>query len=268
MSWKNIKSFLILLFIIINVYLVFSTNGFIFRKSNATYVDKNTVNNTVNIIKNNYNISLDKGIIPKYVDNLVNTDVTNIIYTDDFTNSRHEFVTKAGSFEATIKTTTYSYNEQNAKEQIVSILDNMGILKDTYVLDIYKSDEGLICNVSEVFSPYPIFNGKIKAVFMPSSIKLSGAWYIPQSKDTKNLTSSSKMTDITSVIIDMAGKCAKSDGTKVKITDIDFGYYVSSYDENAVSKSSSAIPCYMLKTDEGLKYYYDASNGKLIKQED
>ena len=45
-------------------------------------------------------------------------------------------------------------------------------------------------------------------------------------------------------------------------------YFVSYYDENAVSKSASAIPCYMIETDSGLKYYYDVLNGNLLKQED
>lgn len=268
MSWKNIKSFLILLFFIINAYLIFSTNGFVFKKTDATYVDKDTVSKTAEIIKKNYNVSLDTSLVPKHVDNLINTDVTNIIYTDGFKKSEYEFKTHSGAFETEIKTSTYSYNEKNAKEQFVKILKNMGIADNSYTLDITKSDEGLVCNAKEIFATYPIFNGRIKAVFMPKSVHLAGAWYIPQSNDTKNLTSSDKMTDITSVIIDMSEKCAKSDGTPAEITHIEFGYYVSSYDENVVSKSSSAIPCYMLRADDGLKYYYDASNGKSIKQED
>lgn len=268
MSWKNIKSFLILLFVIINIYLIFSTNGFVFKKANATYVDKETISKTAEIIKRNYNVSLDTSLVPKHVDNLINTDVTNIIYTERFEKSEYNFKTHGGAFETEIKTSTYSYNEKNAKEQFVSILENMGIPDSSYVLDTVKSDEGLVCTANEIFASYPIFNGKIKAVFTPKTVRLGGAWYIPQSSDTKNLTSSDKMTDITSVIIDMSEKCAGSDGSTTVITHIEFGYYVSSYDENVVSKSSSAIPCYMLRTDDGLKYYYDASNGKSIKQED
>ncbi len=268
MNWKNIKTFLILLFLLMNLYLILSTNGFLFRKSNATYVDKDTIQNTINIIKNNYNVRLDISVIPKYVDNLINTDVTNIIYTDKFKRSGYDFKTYKGIFEANIETDTYSYNEENARTQITEILSNMNIPKETFTLNIYKTDEGLVCIANEVFAPYSIFNGKIKAVFMPSTINIRGSWYLPQSGDTKKLTSAVKMTDITSVIIDMANRCAKSDGSKVEITDIEFGYYVSSYDENVVSKSSSAIPCYMFKTDNDLKYYYDASNGKPIKQED
>ncbi len=268
MSWKNIKTFLILLFTIINIYLIFSTNGFVFKKQNVTYIDKTTIDNTINIIKNNYNITVDESIIPKSVDNLRNIDVTNIIYTDKFKNSRFSFKTAGNLFETTVKTGTFSYNELNAEAQLKDILKNLGIDETSYTIDTYKTDEGLVCIANESFSQYKIFNSRIKAAFLPSEVNIQGAWYLPQSKDTKDIKSSTNMTDITSIIIDTAEKCANSDGTEVRITNIEFGYYVSSYDENAVSKSSSAIPCYMLSTDDGSKYYYDALNGKSIKQED
>ena len=67
--------------------------------------------------------------------------------------------------------------------------------------------------------------------------------------------------------IDVAQKM-QTELTGKEITNIQYGYYVSYYDENAVSKSASAIPCYMVITDSGYKYYYDAINGKSLKQEE
>lgn len=267
MSWKNIKTFLILLFIIINTYLVFSTDGF-FQKPTVTYVDKSTIKDVAIVVKNNYNISLSANIVPKKVTNLKNIDVTNIIYTDALKKSGFDFEINGASFEVKIKTQTYSYNEDNAKKQVSDILEKLGIKNDNYKISTYKSDKGIVCNINQAISEYPIFNSKIKAVCASSEIKLYGTWYVTDIKKEKELITASKMTDITSVIIDVADKCNKSDGTQVKITQIGYGYYVPSYDENIVSKTSPAIPCYMIKTDEGLKYYYDATNGKPIKQED
>ena len=126
----------------------------------------------------------------------------------------------------------------------------------------------MVCNINQTISKYPIFNSKIKAVCTASEIKLIGTWYITNVKDHKELSTSVQMADITSVIIDMASSCSKTNGEQTEITYIGYGYYIPSYDENIVSKTSPAIPCYMVKTDEGLKYYYDATNGKPIKQED
>ena len=268
MSWKNIKTFLILLFIIINIHLIFSSNQPLFKEENITTVNKETIADVTAIIKNNYNVDLKTDIVPTKITNLKNIDVTNIIYSDNFKNSKYNFEISGAGFGADIKTNTFSYNEEIAREQIIEILQEIGIEDKSYKLKCYKGDEGLICIADQFFAEYQVLNGHIKAVCVPSNITIKGTWYITNPEDEKNIKTSSKMTEVTSVIIDVAGSCSRSDGSEVKIQSVDYGYYVSSYDENVVSKSSSAIPCYMVKTDSGLKYYYDASNGKPIKQED
>lgn len=268
MSWKNIKTFLIVLFLIINAYLVFSQYGFDFKSESKTYIDEKSLSDTISIIKNNYNITVDNKLIPLKVDNLGIIDVTNIIYTDKFKNSGYKFKTNGALFEAEIETNTYSYNELNAKEQILDILNDIGIEKDFYNLDIKINDEGLVCMVHEILNPYPIFNGKIKAVFAPKKISLKGSWHIAQKDSHKKTQAAPEMAKITGVIIDMASQVKKDSQKDIKITNIEYGYFVSSYDENTVSKTSSAIPCYMLKSSDNIKYYYDALNGKHIKQEE
>ena len=266
MSWKNIKTFLILLFVIINAYLIFSTNGMIFKKSTVTYFNKDTIEDAAKVAKTNFNVSLSADIVPTQVKNLKNLSVTNLIYTDKFKNSDYNPTIIGAGFEINIKTNTFSYNEKNAKEQVEKILDEIGISKETFVLKSYKADEGLVCNASQVIGDYPLFNGRIKAVCVSSKITVSGTWYITETHAKANPLA--KMADLTSVIIDAADRFEKSDGSKTVITSVDYGYYVTSHDESIVSKSSPAIPCYMVKTDGGLKYYYDATNGKAIKQED
>lgn len=268
MSWKNIKTFLIILFLIINAYLIFSQYGFDFKSSGKTYVDEKSLSDTISIIQKNYNIEIENKTVPYEINNLGIIDVTNIIYTDKFKNSDYAFKTNGSFFEAEIETNTYSYNEINAGEQIIKVLNTLGIEKDFYNLDIKKSDEGLVCTVYEKLSPYPIFNGKIKAVFAPKKISLKGSWHIAEKDALKKTESPAEMAKITGVIIDMASKAGKDNTDGLKITNIEYGYFVSSYDENTASKTSSAIPCYMLKTSDNIKYYYDALNGKQLKQEE
>ena len=268
MNWKNIKTFLIILFLIINIYLIYSQYGFDFKSPNASYVNKDTLNNSISIIKHNYNISVDKSVIPTKIARLGIIDVTNIIYTDNFQKSKYKFETSGSSFKSHIETDTYSYNETNAKAQFIDILNNMGIDKTSYVLDVKKKDEGLVCKAKALIKPYDIFNAGIKAVFSPKKINLSGTWYIAEEGILEKNKKKEEMADIPSVLIDMAQWCNTSDGSPKTITGFSYGYYVSSYDENSASKTSSAIPCYMLTTDEGLKYYYDSLNGKRLKQEE
>ena len=123
--------------------------------------------------------------------------------------------------------------------------------------------------VTEKIKSYPIFNGRIEAVFSSAVISMNGTWYISGTSNVESDDKSMRMADITGVIVNMASESANGrSGVPGKITSINYGYFVSSYDENTVSKSASAIPCYLIGADNGSKYYYDASNGKLLKQED
>ncbi|MBO7289659.1 MAG: hypothetical protein J6V03_06700 [Clostridia bacterium] len=267
MSWKNIKTFLIVLFLIINVYLVYSQYGFGFKSSGASYINKDTLNDAIGIIEKNHNVKLDKSIIPSKVKKLGIIDVTNIIYTDEFKNSKYTFETNGAGFKTHIETQTYSYYEENAKNQFVKILSDIGIEKPSFNVEVKKTDEGLVCEAYGLIEPYKIFNGKIKAIFTPRKINLFGNWYIAEEGILKKHKPKEDMADIPTVIIDVSSRCVKSDGTQTCITEFEYGYFVSSYDEQSASKTSSAIPCYMIKTDDGIKYYYDSLNGNLLKQE-
>lgn len=251
------------------MYLVYSTSGSILRLNSVTTVDYETISKTVDVIGQNYNISVDKKLIPSKIDNLNNIDVTNYIYTDDIKNSEYKIRASGALFNTDISTKTYSYNEANARKELVDILSHMGIEEQTYKLNFSKSDTGLVCIADEYVADYPILNARIKAEFTPTSIALEGQWYFPHTTDVKSQDTSLRMTDITGVLIDTAERSTQNTENPPKsISQIRHGYFVSYYDENAISKTASAIPCYMIETDNGSKYFYDASNGKFLKQED
>ena len=265
MSWKNIKTFLIILFLLINIYLIFSHYGFEFKQHGKTYIDKETLDDTISIIQNNYNIYLNKNLVPLKTDNLGIIDASNIIYTPDFKDSGYDFKTSGASFETNIPTDIISYNEENAGALVHKFLADMNIDTENCEIIMKKGDSGITCTINELLGPYSIFNGKIKMVFTAKNMNVKGSWYTANKNSLNDSEKPAKMSDITGVIVDMASSIANSDGTQVKIIDIDYGYYVSYYDENSVIKSSSAIPCYLLKDDKGCKYYYDALNGKQLK---
>ncbi len=266
MNWKTIKSFLILLFLIINLYLIISTSGSVVRFNSVTIVDKETLKQTEAVILDNYNITFDQSEVPLRINNLNIIDVTNYIYTKhNNADEKYDIEFSGNEFTVSVDTETYSYNERNAREEIVNILSSIGIQSSNYSLSFFKDDTGLVCEAYGLVSDVPILNSCIKAKFNPKKINISGTWYIPNTDDIKSTDNSLRMTDITGILIDAAFRA--TEGTK-SFEKIIYGYYVSSYDENAVSKISSAIPCYMIQTDNGIKYYYDALDGKFLKQED
>lgn len=267
MSWKQIKSFLILLFVIINLYLIISTSGTAIRFNSVTVVDEETLEKTQSVISSNYNISFDEAKVPLKIHNLNIIDVTNFVYLDNASaNEKYGLEIKGNVFNFIVNTDTYSYNEQNALLEITEILSELGISSENYKLDFKKTDAGLVCKAGGLVSDVPILNSQITAVFNPKKISIKGTWYIPNTNKIKSTDNSLRMSDITGVLIDAADRSPKGETTSFE--NFVYGYYVSSYDENAVSKISSAIPCYMIQTNNGLTYYYDALNGKFLKQED
>ncbi|MBQ4527596.1 MAG: hypothetical protein II998_05950 [Clostridia bacterium] len=272
MSWKRIKTFLIILFLLINIYLISSTNGF--KLKSVTEFDVDNISKTVNVIYNNYGIRIDTTDIPKRITNLNIINVDNIMFSEEFVD-KYEFSKNAHGFSFSIATDTFSYNEKNAAEEIREVLDTMGIAGDSYKLEFKITDIGLLCTVYEYVDVYPLFNGRIEAHFSSREIKISGNWYFSQTESLEAKDTSLRMTDISGVLVDMAytayEQTIKSDASAdmpKAVKSIEYGYYVSSYDENVISKSASAVPCYMIETDLGSKYYYDVVNGNLLKQED
>ena len=71
-----------------------------------------------------------------------------------------------------------------------------------------------------------------------------------------------------SVLIDAAERATTTETPSNSFEKISYGYFASYYDEYQLSKTASAIPCYVIETDIGSKYYYDALNGNFLKQED
>ncbi len=267
MSWKKIKTFLILLFGIINLYLIISTSGSVVRFNSVTVVDKDIMKKTASVISSNYNITFNESKVPLKIHNLNIIDVTNYIYTDHlYANEKYNPEISGNVFSFVVKTDTYSYNESNARSELEKVFSSLGIKGEDYNLIFKKSDTGLVGTATGFVSGVPILNSRIRAEFDTKKITVSGTWYLPGTDDIKSTDNTLRMVDITGVLIDAAARSPQPDTTS--FDEITYGYYVSSYDENAVTKISSAIPCYMIKTNRGLTYFYDALNGKFLKQEE
>ena len=78
MNLGKVKTFLIVLFLGINIYLLI-----LLFTSSTFYIDSETIDSTVEILKTN-NIDVDKDLVMKSVENLKNIDTSNVVYTEKF----------------------------------------------------------------------------------------------------------------------------------------------------------------------------------------
>lgn len=261
MNWNKTKNFLIVLFSLINIYLIIQTSSTVLNFKPTTKISKKSIDNTVNILSKNYGIEIDRNIIPINTVNLMNIDVKNIIYTSDFLKSDIDFDIEGSVFSANKSVLINSKRE--AENEAEKLLDNIGIRKGYYDIEFDENDYKKCKAVGKVAN-YIIYNNVINFEFGSKIMSVSGMWFIPQSKKVYSREKNRKMAEITSVLIEAAPEIKANNHNL--ISKIDYGYYVSLIDSNTVSKSASAVACYVLKTDNDSKYYYDALNGKSINR--
>lgn len=261
MNWNKTKNFLIVLFSLINLYLIIRTSSTVLNFKPATKVNSEAVSDTVNILKKNYGIEIDKDIIPVKTVNLNNIEVENIIYTEKFNSSDINFSLDGSRFFASVKTDG-TETKSDIKNEAESFLDKIGIRNGYYKLEFSNSDHK--CSAVGTVSNYKIYNNIITFEFNGSQMNVDGQWYIPQTKNVYAHDSSHKMSEITNVLIKAAPEI--SENNHKSIVKIDYGYCVSIIDSSTVNKSASAVACYVIQTDGDFKYYYDALNGKMINR--
>lgn len=262
MNWNKTKNFLIVLFSLINLYLIIRTSSTVLNFKPATKVNSDAVSNTVNILKKNYGIEIDKDIIPIKTVNLNNIEVENIIYTEKFNSSGINFSLDGSRFFTSVRTDR-AETKSDIKNEAKSFLDKIGIRNGYYKLEFSDSQPQKCCAVGMV-SNYKIYNNIITFEFNGSQMNVDGQWYIPQTKNVYARDSSHKMSEITNVLIKAAPEI--SENNHKSIAKIDYGYCVSIIDSNTVNKSASAVACYVIQADGDFKYYYDALNGKMINR--
>jgi len=257
MNLGRVKSFLIYLFLAINIYLIVSlVMSMDFR------IDDSTIKNTVAILENN-NISVDKDIIPKKSKNLKNIETTNIVYTDAFKKceSYNDFKINGNSFSYTVKDDSlYKKSDRRIKKYIKKFLEDC-TFDSQYMKFSEISQDGnskkldIRCYVKD----YCIFDSKITAEITKSKLVISGTWHEPQTTKVVSNSRTRKTAYITSILIDL---CENEDfKNSKKITNIEFGYMSGTLYGDAGYITATALPYYRLTDEKGNVYYYDATDG-------
>lgn len=230
MSWERMKSFLIVLFVAINIFLI----GFMLNSvSKTATVTKAVVEDTVSILHNN-NIRIDIDTVPLSVKNTGFFEVTPINVSNNHTAKK-------------------TITDKNAKGEIKKALKNLGI-KD-YIIS--RNNDGSYYVGQKVYGYY-LYDSGISAVINGNTLTLEGKWYIPKAKP------SGKDTDIipvTSVLIEFMNNPHRDVNIHNNITDIAIGYCVPGHDNGSEYISMTAVPCYCITTSNGASFLYEASNG-------
>ena len=265
MNLGKVKTFLIVLFLGINIYLVIAL-----FLSTTFYIDSETIDSTIEILSAN-KIEVDKDLIMKSVKNLKNIDTGNVLYTNKFkqNNKNGIFKIKGDVFSGSKKIDNlYSEDDDDIKDAVENFLEEVGFSTDYMTSGrVFKNPKGekvfyICCTVDD----YEIFDSKIKVIVQKdNNVLIEGSWYEPLGDDAESDSRSRDTVYITSVLVSMIQNEDIMANAPFCIKAIDYGYLAgASYGEGTHVKSS-ALPYYKIEDDKGNVYYYDAKDGTYLK---
>ena len=255
MNLGKVKTFLIILFLGINIYLIAS--NFV---STRFYEDEATVANCIDVLKEN-SIELDKDIVPEYTVNLKGIDTENAAYTNvNVSAGKNSFKTKGNSFSC-----MFTPKDKDAKPEkaVMDFLKENGF--ETEHMNFLEAKKEGVWYITCEISDYTIFDSRIKVTKSSDSYIINGKWYEPKSDSVRSSNRQRNTVYITSVLVDMISNEEIMQNTPFKIEAIDYGYLAGLPYGEAEHVSVTAVPYYRIKDNKGNTYYYDAQSGEYLK---
>ncbi len=255
MNWKTIKTFLIFLFLAVNIFLL----AISYKSYTMAKLSDRTIADALNLLENN-NISLDTSIIPRDAARLDNIQLTNLYYSVIATPYKSQMMfTDNGMVSLILPANDIPSDKSNLSDYIINNLSIHGF--DTKNINIRQQDNTYI--ITYKFNKLPIFNNYMTVTPDGNTLRLVGNWYVSEKestytgKDTRHIYATSALTELIS-------HPSRNSNEKLTITNIDTGYYadISSGAENI--KIISASPCYRLTTDSDKVYYYSITDSKFL----
>ena len=255
MNLGRVKTFLILLFLGINIYLILSMHY-----STRFSVDEATRENCTRLLAE-HGITLDVEKIPEYTVNLNNIDTNNIVHSKIFVKNGNAEVS-GNKFSVTAE--PHELPGPNAAT-IKQFLKNFGF--NTKYMDVNYSDTKKAWYVTCTVGGYRIFDNVVKITAEPDKghFLVEGMWYDPASSKVQARTRQRNTVYITSVLLDMAQNESIMKNAPFEITDISYGYLAGKAYGKASHISYAALPYYRIKDNLGNVYYFDAQSGTYLE---
>lgn len=237
MNWEKVKTFLIVLFFAINVFLV----GFMLNSVKITSSASKTVIEDTAAILNANNISISKEIIPYSIAN-------------------------PGTFDAVPITIDHSYDspkklaDSNVEAQIKKAL----AVIDVKNYNINKIDDSTYSVVQKA-GGYTVYDGRIAATVENNRISLKGVWYKQKTKPRKSGNADDGLVFVTGVLIDFINNPDRNPSVHNSISSVEVGYCVPQYDSGMQHVSVPVVACYSITTSDGTVFIYEASSGEYLR---
>lgn len=249
MNWKRIKNILIILFAIINLFVIFTLYQ---SEQKKITVSTKTIEEMVSVLKKN-SIDIDKELIPE------KTTIIKAVVLKNAISSEEEFkkaVLNNGETPSNGRTVsiigdeftiTDLYKPTNI-EQAEKWLGSMGI--DLSFAKGQKTESGY--RFTQSFDGYPIFSSFIDVKVTNEGTTVLGSWAVPQK------VKGSPAIDIKHVVSVFPNLIAdETRPQKCTIIAVDLGYGQGAANGETY-KESAAAPYWRITTADGREYFFEA----------
>ena len=259
MNLGKVKNFLIVLFLGINIYLVFTAYF-----SSRFFVDKKAVTNCVTLLQDK-GITLDPDTVPKYTVNLRGIDTKNVIHSNSKLKAQNPKI-DSNFFSLEVSLDTLGAKDASRLSgPLKEYFKSLGF--NTKYMKFSKSGKDDVWHIDCVIGKYPVFDSSLRAYVKDGICTVEGTWNEPQSADAVSRSTSRNTVYITSILVSMAHNEEIVKNAPFEIESIQFGYLASKPYGDAPSITTTALPYYRIEDNKGNIYYYDAENGMYFKEE-
>lgn len=275
MNWSRTKTWLIVLFVGINLFLLFTI-----AKENIAQstISEKMVTDTVAILARN-GFSIDPDILPRKMPTLsavevVNTmtsasETANALLGENATYDREDNCYLRGTAMVEVGGDNIRYTDtkptqnnvcpdaQSAVNYAKSFLTDAGydMTKAEAQIRSYSKAEAHVLFTQKMDS-YPLMDSQLSVHITSKGISsIEGCWFYMAEDQSAAGGAHGRVKEITSVLIDFMNDGNRS-SSSTEITKITLGYTTG--DKTIYHKSVSAMPSWRITTADGKEYYYDA----------
>ena len=276
MNWSRAKNWLIILFIGVNLFLVFTI---IRTNLQSSSIDKETVANAVNIMRTN-GITVAAETIPNQLPNLGPIDVSNSltdydalvsrVLGDDAVKELDKPDYTSGSRRLWFEGDMILYRDSQPQEPIDGLnakkaQDEALARLRAYGFDMERAraaatqqpDGSYIVTVVQNIDQYALFDSYFYVRVAQDGIhEFTGSWFVVSGNQDMLANESARVKSIVSVLLDFARDEQRITNGSAEIVEINLGYMTKAKD--TYHKNATAMPVWVVRCSDGRVYDYDA----------
>ncbi len=260
MYFSRAKTFLIFLFIFVNIFLV----NIIYSDTKEKNISDEAISNTVSVLEQR-NIFIDKNIINRTSENMFYINLINPMSEESAfkKNIKGKISFEDGFYTFVPENPYYSFKNllpgSQSADEILMILKNHGISSKYFTWDgtLDMGDGVFRATFFQNYESNRLYSSKLNVFFNKDRIlKAEGIYF--------NIDSVSALEENIISPLEILIRLSEYDfKEKTVINSIDRGYYTESIYSSF--SSLTAIPCYKVTLANGNDFYFDATNGNFIE---